>query len=71
MDFPLVEQVTDGHQPDLRLGAPKLCDAVINQAGKDLIVFYPPCVFFGSPSSLSERICRAVPLNMASVMAVL
>lgn len=41
MDLPLVEQVPERHQPDLLLRPVELCNAVIDQPGKQFL-FVPP-----------------------------
>lgn len=57
--FPQVEEQTKRHRPKLLLRQVKLGDAVIEKPGKQFLVCYPTCAFFGS-ASLS--ILRFVPL---------
>jgi hypothetical protein len=46
--------------------------AVIIEPGEDFSVFYPACEFFDALSfSVSLSTFRAVPLNIASLMAFL
>jgi len=69
VNLPLVEQVTDWHQPGLLLGPMEERYTIKNQSGKQLFVAYPTCAFFEGSSSLSTF--RFVPLYMASMMAFL
>jgi hypothetical protein len=67
--LPLVEQVPQRHEPDLRLRPMKQSHTVKNQPGKQLIIAYPTCAFFEGSSS--DSILRFVPLNIASMMLFL
>ncbi len=49
--LPLVEQMTQRHKPDLRLGPVQQSHAIKNQPGKQLLVAYPTCAFFEGSSS--------------------
>ena len=65
--FNLIQQMTQRRQPYLPFGAVKQTDAVKDQPGKDLRVFYPAVVFFEGSLSIS----RFAPLYIAVMMAVL
>ena len=67
--LPLVEQMTQRHEPNLPLRPVQKSYAVKNQPGKQLLVAYPTDTFFEDSSSLS--ILRFVPLNIASIMQFL
>ena len=66
--LPLVEQMTDRHEPHLRLRPTEERNAVKNQSGKQLFIAYPTCAFFEFGSLSTSRL---VPLYMASMMAFL
>lgn len=73
--LPLVEQMTQRHEPNLRLGPVQQSHAVKNQPGKQLFVApsaeiaYPTDTFFEESSS--DSILRFVPLNIASIIQFL
>ena len=70
MASPEIKKQTAGHKPEnIRVHA-HLNRAVIEEPGKQLVVVYPAFLFFDVGAS-SLSISRFVPLNMASVMAVL
>ena len=66
--LPQVHQEADGREPRFFLRAVQMNCAVIQESGKQLIVAYPTSAFF---ESASLSIFRAVPLNIASVIAAL
>ena len=67
VNFDLIEQMTERHQPHFTLLSVKQADAVKDQPGKDLVVCYPAVVFFEGSLSTS----RFAPLYIADIMAVL
>lgn len=67
--FPLIQKFSYCHKPYFLLIPPKLCDPIIYEPGKQLIVAYPAGSFFDSVSSDSTYLF--VPLNIASIMASL
>lgn len=67
--LPLVEQMSDRHQPHFGFRPTEQGYAIKNQPGKQLFVAYPTNAFFEGSSSLS--ISRLVPLNIASIIASL
>lgn len=73
MTSPQIQKFSNRHQPESILKHMQLDGSVIVHPGKDLSVGYPAVVFFvPSPSDWSAlTTVRAVPLNIASVMASL
>lgn len=66
--LPQIHQQANGREPGFLLGAVQMHCTVIEKSGKQLFVAYPTSTFFESPSL---SILRAVPLNIASVIAAL
>ena len=67
VDFDLIQQMAERHQPYFTFLSVKQADAVKDQPGKDLVVCYPAVVFFDVSLSTS----RFAPLYIAVIMAVL
>jgi hypothetical protein len=69
---PKVEEESYRREPKIVCGHVHLHRSVIIEPGEDFSVFYPACEFFDALSvSVSFKTFRAVPLNMASLMAFL
>ena len=66
--FPQVEEKTERRQPNLLGREMQLRRSVIKKPGEQFLVCYPTCAFF---ESFSLSTFRFVPLNMASMIAVL
>ena len=73
--FPLVEQVSYRHKPDLLFRSMKKGHTIKNQSGKQFFIAYPTGAFFDAapPVTLSSSLStwRFVPLYIASMMAFL
>lgn len=67
--LPLVEQMSDRHQPHFGLRPTEQGCSIKNQPGKQFFIAYPTDKFFEGSSSLSTF--RFVPLYIASMMAFL
>ena len=67
--LPLVEQMADGHEPDLELCSTQQGYTVEYQPGKQRVVAYPTGTFFEDSSSLLTS--RFVPLYIDSMIAAL
>lgn len=66
--LPLVQEVTERHEPNFHLRPSQQRHTVKDQPGKQLFIAYPAVVFFEPLPSL--WISRLVPLYMAFMMAV-
>lgn len=69
VNFPLVEERAEGHEPDFALRSTKQGNAIKDQPGKQLVVAYPTDPFFEGSSSLSTYL--RVPRNIEAMIASL
>ena len=67
--LPLIQKISYCHKPHIFLISAKLCNPVINESSKQLLIAYSTNSFFDSVSSDSTYLL--VPLNIASIIASL
>lgn len=67
IQFPLIQQLAQRHQPHLGLRTVEQSYTIEDQPGKQRFIVYPAVPFFVGGSSL--RISRFVPRYMASIIA--